>query len=143
MLETNALRTRITDRVDIVDMGYLTPCWISNRSRTGRGYTKIVADGCLWLTHRLAYTVWRGDIPDGLQIDHLCRQRACCNPDHLEAVSCRENLLRGETLTAREAAQTHCLRGHELVGHNVYRRPDGTNKRECRTCRNTARHRRS
>jgi hypothetical protein len=85
--------------------------------------------------HRLAYEVFVGPIPDGLQIDHLCRQRACCNPDHLEAVTCRVNLLRGDTITAREAATTHCPQGHEYTEANTYRRPDNPIKRDCKICR--------
>ena len=70
-------------------------------------------------THRLAYEVFYGLIPDGLTIDHVksrgCRSRACCNPLHLEAVTQRENTLRGDTVSARHAAKTHCPKGHPLV----------------------------
>lgn len=76
--------------------------------------------------HRFAYELANGPIPDGLEIDHLCRNRKCVNPAHLQAVSHRENMLR--------AAKTHCLNGHPLTGPNVYLRPDGRG-RECRECR--------
>ena len=141
MDEATRLKALITKRIAMIDTGYRTLCWISDRAQNGRGYTKMGVRGTTWLTHRLAYTLWVGPIPQGLHIDHLCRQRSCCNPAHLEPVTCRINLLRGDTFTARQAAQDHCKRGHELTGANVYRRKGDPNKRECRTCRNTARHR--
>ncbi|MGF7124072.1 HNH endonuclease signature motif containing protein [Rhodococcus sp. BE178] len=79
-----------------------------------------------WLPHRLAYTVMVAPIPDGLQIDHLCRIRNCINPQHLEAVTQAENLRR------QGAAVTHCPRGHEYTTANTYRSAD--NLRRCRTC---------
>lgn len=125
---------RIMDRATVEDRGFVSPCWISDRSPTGKGYTKMYANGRLRLTHRVSYEWFIGPIGADLQIDHLCRQRACCNPSHLEPVTCRTNLLRGDTVTAREAAQTHCKRGHLFDAANTYRRPDRVNSRGCRTC---------
>ena len=80
----------------------------------------------------MAYIYAVGEIPDGLSIDHLCRNRRCCNPAHLEAVTNRENLLRGPTTQAsRNAVKTHCINGHEFTEANTYYRKDG---RTCRTC---------
>jgi len=67
-----------------------------------------------YLAHRWAYTRWVGDIPVGYQIDHLCRTPACVNPAHLEAVTSRENTLRGIGVTAQNARKTHCRLGHPL-----------------------------
>lgn len=138
---TTDIQQRILDRVDITDLGHTTPCWISNRATQPNGYTKVGILGRTWLTHRLAYEAFVGPIPDGLQLDHLCRQRACCNPNHLEPVTCRENLLRGDTLIATETAATHCKRGHEFTIENTYKRADQPNKRECLACRNSWRSR--
>lgn len=135
------LQTKITSHIVVRDAGYVTPCWISNRARHLNGYTKLGYLGTTWLTHRFAYTVFVGDIPEGLQLDHLCKVRACCNPGHLEPVTCRENLLRGDTLTAHEIAQTHCKRGHPLSGDNLYHRPDRPVGRCCRACRSEAKRR--
>ena len=87
--------------------------------------------------HRYSYGLLVGQVPPGLCLDHLCRNRACVKPVHLELVTMRENLLRGQGIPAREAKQTHCLRGHPLYGTNLYRPPDGS--RECRTCRKLSR----
>lgn len=128
-----ALLARVKSRVAIVDLGYRTPCWISDRAAQPKGYTKIAVGRRIMLTHRVAYEAAVGPIPAGMVIDHLCRRPACANPDHLEPVTMRENLLRGDTLTAAEVAQTHCHRGHEFTEANTYLRPDRPG-RICRQC---------
>lgn len=81
--------------------------------------------------HRFAYTHFKGQIPEGLCLDHLCRNRSCCNPDHLEAVTHEENIMRGVGFGAINARKTHCQRGHEYSPENT--RIKG-NSRECRKC---------
>lgn len=83
--------------------------------------------------HRWAYEHVIGPVPEGLTIDHLCRNRACVNPQHMEPVTHRENTLRGEGITARQARQTHCKNGHEFTPDNTYIRPSDGGRR-CRTC---------
>lgn len=104
-------------------------CWLwQHTDRAGYG-TYFFADGRRWLPHRWSYEHFRGPIPDGLEIDHLCRNRACVNPDHLEPVTRVENALRGP------GAITECVNGHPYTTENTYIRPDrGT--RSCRTCNN-------
>lgn len=108
-------------------------CWIYTGKIDQYGYGGIAWAGEYFVTHRIAFQSLVGDIDDGLELDHLCRVRACCNPAHLEAVTHRVNLLRGETLAARNATLTACLRGHEYSQANTYIRPDGN--RDCRECR--------
>jgi len=83
--------------------------------------------------HRYSYEAFVGPIPEGLTLDHLCRVRNCVNPEHLEPVSLKENLLRGDSSPAHNARKTHCMRGHALSGDNLYINP-GTGYRACRTC---------
>lgn len=92
--------------------------------------------------HRLMYQHYVGPIPDGKELDHLCRVRSCCNPFHLEAVTRKEHCQRGEcgkATGAKNRAKTHCKQGHAFTPENTYT-PPGTDYRTCRACLN---HRRS
>lgn len=107
-------------------------CWLWGGSKNADGYGWFHIENERISTHRFAYRVVHGEIPDGLQIDHLCRNRACVNPDHLEAVDSRTNTLRGTSPAARNAKKTHCKRGHRLTEENVYLYKGG---RTCKMCR--------
>lgn len=101
-----------------------------------QGYGVTYFEGKRWKTHRLMYTAAKGDIPSGLTLDHLCRNRACGNPDHLEPVTSAVNTMRGNAQGAINAAKTHCIRGHELAGDNLYvYTHKGRQKRACKTCK--------
>ncbi len=84
--------------------------------------------------HRVSYEYWNGIIPKGLQIDHLCRNTSCVNPQHLEAVTCEENLLRGNGFGAINSKKTHCPKEHPYSGENLYLRRNGKT-RVCLICK--------
>jgi hypothetical protein len=108
-------------------------CRLWTGAKNDGGYGQLHHDGRTQYVHRLAYETFVGPIPDGFQIDHLCRTRLCVNPEHLEAVTQRENILRGESAQAHHARATHCIAGHPLSGDNLYVRPDGKG-RNCKRC---------
>lgn len=95
---------RLTSKVEIDDAG----CWLWRGAVDPTGYGRFFLDGRMDYAHRAAYRLLVGPIPEGLDIDHLCRVRACVNPQHLEAVTRRENLLRGDTLTRAHVEGRDC-----------------------------------
>lgn len=109
-------------------------CWLWAASQRGGGYGQFRAGGSMVLAHRWAYENAAGSIPEGLELDHLCRNRLCVRPDHLEIVTHRENVRRGQSgpvNAARMSAKTHCPQGHAYDEANtrVYR-----GARFCRAC---------
>lgn len=107
--------------------GHLTPAgygWFSVGTRKG-GVRKAA------MTHRLSYERHRGPIPHGMVLDHLCRNRSCANPDHLEPVTMKENLLRGNGFSGVNSRKTHCSRGHSYEEHG--KRTNG-GWRRCTLC---------
>ena len=114
--------------------------WTGALNRLGYGVVHSRKRGGKF-AHRLAYQVWRGEIPAKFDIDHLCRVRCCINPDHLEAVTHQENVRRGnlsQVSAARAAKRTHCPQGHPYDAANTGRTKEGA--RTCRAC-TRARHR--
>lgn len=119
-----------------------TDCWEWLRSITPKGYGYFET-GNDTRAHRAYYKAFRGDIPQNLQLDHLCRTRSCVNPAHLDVVSSKENTMRGVGDAARNARKTHCKRGHEFKGTNLRIAPRGEGaKRICITCSRAGQRRR-
>ena len=113
-------------------------CWLWQgwRNRDGYGHYSHCEGGSK-LAHVIAYRLQVGPVPKGKQLDHVCRNRACCNPTHLEPVTARENVLRGIGFAARHAQATHCLHGHEFTPENTRFANLADRKyprRSCRTC---------
>lgn len=97
-------------------------CWLWLGGKRN-GYGRINwQKGSIKSVHRVSYELLRGSVPEGLVLDHLCRNRACINPSHLEPVTQQENVLRGEGLTAHRARQSVCIRGHPLMEVKIRRR---------------------
>lgn len=115
-------------------------CWEWQGGKNWGGYGRFHTGGRQWQAHRWAYEHFVGPIPEGLQLDHLCRVRHCVNPAHLEPVTLTENLRRGEGSFKWKREATECPRGHPFDEANTYIRPDG--RRRCRACDNM-RHRRA
>lgn len=108
------------------------PCWNGIGAQTSKGYRQISVGSVLRRAHRLAAAA-TGQPISGLTVDHLCRNRGCVNPAHLEVVSQKVNTLRGAGFAAANAAKTHCVHGHELTPENTIVTPTG--RRRCATCR--------
>ncbi len=124
---------RFLEKISVSNINFYkgTSCWEWVRLLY-HGY------GHFWLNdkspcaHRVSYEYLYGKIPEGLQLDHLCRNRKCVNPNHLEVVTCRENLRRGEH-NNQNKGKTHCPQGHEYSPENTYIIPS-TYGRLCRIC---------
>lgn len=111
-------------------------CWLWTGGKNSEGYGRARRDGRLQPAHRIAWELTRGEIPVGLTIDHLCRNTLCMNPDHMEPVTQRVNILRGNCVSARNAKKTHCNRGHAFTPENTATTTrNGAPRRVCRTCK--------
>ena len=103
-----------------------TGCWLWTGEITRWGYAHLSYMGRKLRGHRVAYELYKGPIPEGLELDHRCRQRSCVNPDHLEAVTRSENMRRSPLVMRQH--RTHCRHGHQYDGRHT------EGYRICRTC---------
>jgi hypothetical protein len=102
-------------------------CWIWTGNKNMYGYGRFKLNKKDVYTHRYSYEIFRGKIPKGLELDHLCKNRDCLNPDHLEAVTHKENILRGKW--GENSRKTHCPQDHEYTDYKNNR-----NQRVCKIC---------
>jgi hypothetical protein len=109
-------------------------CWEWTRSKNKGGYGQFSFKGHSYLAHKYAYESLVGPVPPGLELDHRCRNHACCNPDHLEPVTRRVNIMRGVSRSSINARKTHCIRNHEFTPENTIKHSNGS--RRCRRCHN-------
>lgn len=116
-------------------------CWIWHGASNGRGYGNVGRNNKTYLAHRVAYELTFGPVPEGKDLDHLCKTKSCVNPTHLEPVSFLANMRRRYS-DAPDERETHCVHGHELTPENTLwanhrtGRRAGQSKRSCRSCAN-------
>ncbi len=126
--------------LDNISINIVTGCWEWTGVVDPSGYGKIFSDGAicgqrLVAAHRFSYMLHKGDIPTGMVIDHLCRNRKCSNPSHLECVTALENTMRGEAWPVLNSKKTHCHKGHPFSGDNLrYYIWRGRTLRRCIQC---------
>lgn len=108
-------------------------CWIWKARQTSKGYAEFYIKSKPIRAHKLIYEMIVSPVPVGLQLDHLCRVRHCVNPLHLEPVTPKVNVLRGNGVTAQNARKTHCIKGHPLTKENI---TTTRGSRDCRLCNN-------
>lgn len=121
-------RTMILKKVERVSKRFTVSkngCWVWEGSLNNKGYGRVNYKGNNWLAHRFFYELIKGDVPQGLVLDHLCRVPSCVNPNHLEPVTLKVNNQRSISAT-----KTHCKHGHELAGENLYE----ASYRKCKAC---------
>ena len=122
-------KDRFSDLIFIAENG----CWDWQGAENGTGYGVFYDGNKKCYAHRYSYSIFKGDIPIDLQIDHLCRNRRCVNPAHLEVVTCKENIRRGDHPNrCKPRNSPRCRNGHLYTLENTYHRPNG--QRECRIC---------
>lgn len=135
------------DHVARLNMSDPDACWPWPGSDDGQGYGQLKSNNKNYRAHKYFYEHLVGPVPDGMVLDHTCHDpsvcglgntcphRKCCNPKHLNPTTNKRNILRGGGEAARNAAKTHCTKGHEFTPENTYSQRNG---KGCRTCRNAS-----
>lgn len=116
---------------------FTTDCWEWQGWKKPDGYGIIRFNHKNLRVHRVSYELQKNQIPDGMVLDHLCRNKKCVNPEHLEVVTHKENTMRGNGVSVVNMKKTHCPQGHEYTKENTYIRPNSKkHDRQCLSCRN-------
>lgn len=116
------------------------PCWIWTAFKNPKGYGRVTYKSRNLSAHEAVFFMLIGPKPEGRCLDHLCRNRSCCNPQHLEPVTMRENIMRGDNFMAANIHKTHCPSGHPYSQENTYLTKDGRACRECHRIRSNERY---
>ena len=131
-VRSKPMETRFWEKVALPSGTFGCMEWLGSRDKNGYGRfganDEALGGPQVWNAHRVAWTLLNGPIPDGLQIDHLCRNRGCVRVEHLEPVTQRENIVRGDGY-AGQARKTHCKHGHSLADALIHH-----GRRTCREC---------
>lgn len=134
-------KTPVLDRLESkIERIPIAGCWMWTGAGDKKGYGRINIDGKIRLTHRVYYEIMVGKVPDGLELDHLCRNPSCCNPSHLEPVTRKVNTDRGlcaEAHRKRKSLIRFCKNGHDYTEENTY--VDKRGRRSCKECMKLAR----
>jgi hypothetical protein len=124
-------RVPICRFIDKIEIDFESGCWLWTGRVDSQGYGEFSYLAAKRRAHRVGWLLFVGSLQPREELDHLCRVRRCVNPDHLEPVLCRENLLRGRTLAAANVAKTHCPQGHPYDEGNTIRKRGARVCREC------------
>ena len=123
------IKGKIISNIKVIDN-----CWVWQGTIINTGYGQISYHNKHYSVHRLSYILYIGEIPEKLELDHLCRNRKCCNPDHLEPVTRKENIRRSPL---HNKNKTHCPQGHEYTHDNTYFTKSRNNRR-CKICKKSS-----
>jgi hypothetical protein len=132
MRAAKPIEERLFSKVDATGICWL---WTRAKARNGYGVINLGRQSGTRVVHRVVWELLVGPIPDGTELDHVCRVRACCNPDHLEPVTRAVNVARGSRRAGAQR-QTQCRNGHRFTPENTL--PNGLRGRACRECKNDA-----
>jgi len=124
-------KDRFLNKVDKKENG----CWMWTSSGSPNGYGKFHFNGKYQWAHRVSYMLFKGEIPEGMTIDHICMNKRCVNPDHLRVMTLAENILISNGITAQHKRKTHCPKGHEYTPENtILKKQSNSIGRWCRQC---------